>query len=262
MADFVLVEARSAEVTRRWLDGAGLLDLSRKARGAPCGSVALPLSREGVVKLVASGRTLADVLAEAPASVRLQDDADGGAASSAQGADDSGQAAGLGAHGRDRRPAALYELLARVLRCAGASEATVALLYEVDVPRKWEKLGDVALLAPVGLAAADAPLLAALDSRQQTALWAAVMDWIGAERLAVQGRIEPSLHRKSMARMVYWRGASSITGGNHTDGTTTGGATTGGGITGGSNSGGGGGAPSGWTLHRENGVIFGLDVRA
>ena len=84
------------------------------------------------------------------------------------------------------------------------------------------------LFAPRGMLDGSTPAaaaLGALDTHARDALWAALARAVGARRLGVQGEVEESLHRKSTARLV-WPEAGA----------------------------------SGWTVVRENGVLYGLDV--
>ena len=111
------------------------------------------------------------------------------------------------------------------------SEVTIVLLSSDTLPRRWEKLGDIVLFAPTGLfddsdsATPAAAAVKKLTSDQRAALWSVLAESVGAARLGVQSRIETSLHRKSTARLL-WPTAGA----------------------------------SGWTLHRENGITYGLDV--
>ena len=59
----------------------------------------------------------------------------------------------------------------------------------------------------------------------RAALWASIAAAVGARRLGVQGAVEPSLHRKSGARLLWPEEGAE-----------------------------------GWVAHRENGIVYGLDV--
>ena len=59
----------------------------------------------------------------------------------------------------------------------------------------------------------------------RAALWASIAAAVGALRLGVQGAVEPSLHRKSGARLLWPEEGAE-----------------------------------GWVAHRENGIVYGLDV--
>ena len=130
----------------------------------------------------------------------------------------------------------------QALEAAGVSSAEArAALPASALPRRWEKLGDVVLFSPQGCFAEESPV-AALAAPAQQALWASVARSLGAARLGIQGRIAQDLvvpadstllqreradvlHRKSGARLLWPEGAD------------------------------------GWTEHRENGIMYGLDVR-
>ncbi len=120
-------------------------------------------------------------------------------------------------------------LVQRALQLGGCTaEQLGALLSDEALPSRWEKLGDVVLFAPRGMLDGSTPAataLGALDAPARDALWAALAQAVGARRLGVQGEVEESLHRKSTARLL-WPEAGA----------------------------------SGWTVVRENGVRYGLDV--
>ena len=125
--------------------------------------------------------------------------------------------------------AAMRAACARAVEGFPASEELLAaVLAPHALPRRWEKLGDVVLFAHAGLFDETSPAgaaFAALPVEARTAIWAALASELGATRLGVQGRIEQSLHRKSRARLLW----------PETDG-------------------------AGWTVHRDNGIMYGLDV--
>jgi tRNA wybutosine-synthesizing protein 2 len=102
------------------------------------------------------------------------------------------------------------------------------LLGDKALPKRWEKLGDVVLFAPRGMFDTDTPEAAALAGLApdcRSAIYAALASALGVQRLGVQGVIEESLHRKSTARLFWPEGCSD-----------------------------------GWTIQRENGISYGLDV--
>ena len=104
----------------------------------------------------------------------------------------------------------------------------VSLLSPDMLPKRWEKLGDIVLFAPAGFfdrTSTGGAALGALSEAAHAALLAALGATLGARRVGVQGRIEDTLHRKSCARLL-WPVADA----------------------------------SGWTTHRDNGIIYGLDV--
>ena len=106
---------------------------------------------------------------------------------------------------------------------------TVAALQAVDsLPKKWEKLGDCVLFAARGIfdeGTLAGGALRSLTLAQQAELWAALASALGAKRLGVQACIEESLHRKSRVQLI-WPLAGA----------------------------------DGWTVHRENAIVYGLDV--
>jgi tRNA wybutosine-synthesizing protein 3 len=71
-----------------------------------------------------------------------------------------------------------------------------------DLPTRWERLGDMVLLAPASLADARWALLPAEQ------LWAAVAAALGARRLARQARVDPGELRKSRATVLHPPGCS------------------------------------------------------
>lgn len=125
--------------------------------------------------------------------------------------------------------ASLRAAVRLALSSAGvATELMEPLLAEAALPRSWEKLGDVLLFAPRGMldgSTAAGSTLLALTAAQRGAVWAALAAALGARRVGVQGTIESSLHRKSTARLLWPEEGAS-----------------------------------GWTVQRENGVSYGLDV--
>jgi tRNA G37 N-methylase Trm5 len=68
-------------------------------------------------------------------------------------------------------------------------------------------------------------VLRRLGADRRMSVWAAVAQALGAARLGVQGCIEESLHRKSTARLLWPEGCTD-----------------------------------GWTVQRESGIFYGLDV--
>ena len=123
---------------------------------------------------------------------------------------------------------ALYDTALSALESAGLTrEAAAALLPQAAMPQRWEKLGDVVLFAPKGLFDPDSEAgraLSAISSAARGALYSALARDLRCSRIGVQGRVRPELNRKSSAELLWPAGAS------------------------------------GWTLHRENGITFGLDV--
>lgn len=106
---------------------------------------------------------------------------------------------------------------------------TAARVLVQSVPRRWEKVGEVVLFQRVGVfdeADAAGALLpgGTITPEQRAALWEALATALGAARLGVQGRIEDTLHRNSGATLLWPVGAT------------------------------------GWTVHREQGLVYGLDV--
>ena len=75
------------------------------------------------------------------------------------------------------------------------------------------------------MCAPGASALAAMPREARAALWASIAAAVGARRLGVQGAVEPSLHRKSGARLLWPEEGAD-----------------------------------GWVAHRENGIVYGLDV--
>ena len=137
--------------------------------------------------------------------------------------------------------ARLHSSAIRALEAAGVPPAAaLAALPASALPRRWEKLGDVVLFAPAGCFAPDSAV-ASLAASAQHALWSCLALALGAARLGVQGRIAQEgeaaaalqlqragahvLQRKSGARLLWPEGAD------------------------------------GWTEHRCNGIVYGLDVR-
>lgn len=137
--------------------------------------------------------------------------------------------------------ARLHSSALRALEAAGVpAVAALEALPASAMPHRWEKLGDVVLFAPVGCFAPDSAV-ASLAASAQHALWSCLAVALGAARLGVQGRIAQEgeaaaalqlqragahvLQRKSGARLLWPEGAD------------------------------------GWTEHRCNGIVYGLDVR-
>lgn len=119
--------------------------------------------------------------------------------------------------------------LVRALSSAAVDENGVA---EVALPARWERLGDLVLFAPRGIfddSSECGHALQALEPGARAALLraiAAALPPSGAvRRIGVQGRIEPSEHRKSGARLLWPDGPAD-----------------------------------GWTTHWENKIAFSLDV--
>jgi len=210
-----LVEASEAEHARRTLDRAGLL--GSRAFRAPDGRIALPLSEEGA-------QTLTDELASSM-GVHIQEVA---------------RLPIVGRGGGDLH-ARLHSSALRALEAAGVPPAAALVALPASaLPRRWEKLGDVVLFAPVGCFAPDSAV-ASLAASAQRALWSCLALALGAARLGVQGRIAQEgeaavllqlqrapahvLQRKSGARLLWPEGAD------------------------------------GWTEQRDNGIVYGLDVR-
>lgn len=142
----------------------------------------------------------------------------------------------------------LHAGVAAALIEAGVPESAALALAE-GLPRKWEKLGDVALFASAasqhdifacaqagggGVAgdAADARTVVdsassrVLDARAASEALRACAAIIGVSRIGVQAPVEPSEHRKSRA-LLLWPEAAE---------------------------------PSGWVRHRENGITYAFDV--
>lgn len=217
-----LVAAPEAEVARRALDRAGYLATRPRAFKAPDGRVALPLTSDGASALQDNAKRAALQCSAALELTRLP------RAGRVDG--------GLHAH--------TYQSALQALEAAGVSPAEArAALPASALPRRWEKLGDVVLFSPQGCFA-EGSAVAALAAPAQQALWASVARTLGAARIGVQGRIAQDdlavppestlllqreradvLHRKSGARLLWPEGAG------------------------------------GWTEHRENGIVYGLDVR-
>ena len=188
-----LVPREDAERTRRALDAAGLLSPAHRAFGHD-GAVALPLIDDCMLPVAFSELRVQRVDAAAAGGER-----------------------GVHARLRERAHAALL--------AAGVSEDAARAALEHGLPRRWEKLGDVVLLAPQGVCAPGASALAAMPREARAALWASIAAAVGARRLGVQGAVEPSLHRKSGARLLWPEEGAD-----------------------------------GWVAHRENGIVYGLDV--
>ena len=133
--------------------------------------------------------------------------------------------------GRNERgqSAALRAACARAIDAHGVEQSLRdALLAQEALPKHWEKLGDVVLFAPAGMfdgKSASGAALGALSEAARVGLLAALASALGAQRIGVQGRIEESLHRKSCARLL-WPAACT----------------------------------DGWTVQRDNGISYGLDV--
>ncbi|KAL1514426.1 hypothetical protein AB1Y20_003526 [Prymnesium parvum] len=211
----VAVAAAAAEPTRRALDAAGLLDVSRRAVQLPDRQVALPLL---VTRAAAEEQWGADLSRLAPAPplpslpslpslptpptlslVELP-------------------ATRLPLRGpRAALEARVAAALAACGACAGSSAALLAAL-----PAAWEKLGDVVLCRP---SPAFAEALARLSDAQRDAALGALALALRASRVGVQGRVEASLRRKSGAELLYPADAA------------------------------------GWTVHTEQRIVYGLDVR-
>ena len=124
--------------------------------------------------------------------------------------------------------AAVRTACARALE--GCPPALIDQLLSMDdgLPRRWEKLGDVVLFAPAGMfgeGTAAARVLATLAPAARSALLAALAAAVGARRVGVQSRIDVGLHRNSRARLLW-----PEEGGD------------------------------GWTVQRDNGISYGLDV--
>ena len=118
--------------------------------------------------------------------------------------------------------------LRNALEKALSGIADNALLSEEALPKRWEKLGDVVLFAPRGLFDESSPAAAAfrqLEPDRRRAVLSALAKSLGARRLGVQGLIEDTLHRNSTARLVWPEDCAD-----------------------------------GWTVQRENGIAYGLDV--
>ena len=212
----VLVAPSKAETTRRALDAEGLLDVTLRAFKHN-GCVALPLSQAAQTALEARADAEGDP-DQKNALLRWS----GGVlhAERLAAADLSNR------EGRGPR-AAMHAACAQALSGCPAELSAVVLGAEA-LPRRWEKLGDIALFAPSGIfeeGSAYANAFVQLPQPSRLALLAALSASIGAERLGVQSRVETSLHRKSTARII-WPSEGA----------------------------------SGWTVHRENGISYGLDV--
>mmetsp|Transcript_23905 Transcript_23905/g.39540 ORF Transcript_23905/g.39540 Transcript_23905/m.39540 type:complete len:373 (-) Transcript_23905:145-1263(-) len=118
----------------------------------------------------------------------------------------------------------LRERCLRALRSAGIEQPEQLLLPTV-LPHHWEKLGDVVLLASGEIACDDSQKTVELSVQAQAIIWAELAASLGASRVGIQGRVDDTLRRKSGARIVW-----PVDGGD------------------------------GWTLHREMGISYGLDV--
>jgi tRNA G37 N-methylase Trm5 len=197
-----LVPAAEAETTRRALDREGLLNTSLRAHRTSEGYVALPLAScaephpadaDGTLLLDWSGGQLLVQQSTAPA--------------------------GQGERGP---AAALRRACEQVLMDMQVSDEAAKSVVR-SLPKRWEKLGDIVLLAT---STAFDECVGALTPAQQQSLWKALAGALSASRLGVQGRIETSLHRKSTALLLW---PPSPPGG-------------------------------GWTEHRCNGITYGFDV--
>ena len=240
----------SAERTRRELDAAGLLDT--EVRAFRCDhpttaepALALPLVSDCILneKPSEGKNTSSSNTATAAAATIVTND---------QGeqwltwAGDTLPVALLTPPHRKRGAySALQDALARACTKLALNQCLVAALTaEAALPRRWEKLGNTILFAPKGLFdakedPAGVALHTELSVEQRDTILAAVAAELGAQRLGVQGCIEESLHRKSTARIIWartCRGADDHSAGD------------------------GDGDGSGWVEHRENGIIYGLDV--
>ena len=138
------------------------------------------------------------------------------------------QTAYLSAPGRrGAERVALRSAITRSLR--GAPQGTIAILTSDDaLPKRWERLGDVVLFAAKGVFDPKSKVseaLKGLSKEKREAFYTAVASSLNAQRLGVQGIIEESLHRKSTSKIVWPFGCHD-----------------------------------GWTVQRENGVLYGLDV--
>lgn len=198
-----LVAAAEAETTRRALDREGLLNTALRAHRTSEGYIALPLA------------ACAEPHPTAGSEETLVLDWSGGQLLVQQSSGPARQ--------RERGPTALlHSACERALTEAQAREEDAKGVLQ-NLPKRWEKLGDIVLLATT------APFdecVGALTSVQQQSLWKALAGAIGANRLGVQGRIETSLHRKSTAQLLW---PPSPLGGA-------------------------------WTEHRCNGITYGFDV--
>lgn len=88
------------------------------------------------------------------------------------------------------------------------------------MPNKYEKIGDVLLLPKT----AHAALLDGVPTHRHARVYETLAAALGVTRVALHGRVEPSLHRKSTATMLHPPGAG------------------------------------GWTEHRDHGIFVGFDV--
>ena len=217
-----LCEPSACEPTRRALDAEGLLDVSTRAFKHD-GCIALPLS------------DAAQSLLEPSCGERGEpegDDEDGDEQPMllhwSGGVLRAARLSGYAAVREGRGPRAALRAACALALAQSPAEVAAAILEPDALPRRWEKLGDVVLLSPTGFfeeGTEAAAALGQLPAEHRAALWAALAASIGAERLGVQSRIEGSLHRKSTARLLWPKEGAD-----------------------------------GWTLHRENGIVYGFDV--
>ena len=189
------VELRAANGVKDALKAAGLLDQTRLSLREADGRVALPCVPHAAA-------------AACPAAV---------AAALASGAASWGERATEARRGTTASPAAC--LRASVTTLLSAAGAPASLLD--DLPRRWELLGDVALLPASCLHDARWAQHAGLLD----AVWPAVAAALGARRLARQAAVDPGPRRSSRAVLVFPPGESC-----------------------------------GWTRVRENGLWYTLDV--
>ena len=189
------VELRAANCVKDALKAAGLLDQTRLSVREADGRVALPCVPHAAA-------------AACPAAV---------AAALASGVACWGERATEARRGTPASPAACMR--ASVAALLSASGAPAALLD--DLPRRWELLGDVALLPESCLGDARWAQHAGLLD----AVWPAVAAALGARRLARQAAVDPGPRRSSRAVLVYPPGETC-----------------------------------GWTRVRENGLTYTLDV--
>lgn len=110
----------------------------------------------------------------------------------------------------------------------GTPHLVAAILNPKDFPRRWEKVGDIVMFAPTGLFDESTEAGAAFKhapSLVRSKLLKTIATALGARCLGIQSRIDQSLKRKSTARLIWPEETMD-----------------------------------GWTQHRENGIIYGLDV--
>lgn len=212
-----LVAPSEAEALRRSLDRSGLLDLKRRPAHSPDGRIAFPLSlsQEEEIKRRWHGDPLTIVkMAES----QLPE--------------------------RGNRSSLVRQVRAAIQGAGAPASSTDPVI--AALPSRWEKLGDIALLAP---SAQFEKALDALTGSEYSALMSALAAALGVLRIGLQGKIEPSLHRKSGAVLLWAKDKTyhNIQSPGPTSSRRQSELTV-------------PGSSLGWTIHREQGIQYGLDV--